>query len=226
MNKRKCLISVSIIAADPFRLGEEIQLAREGGADLIHLDVMDGHFVPNITIGTPLVEAASEKASLPLDVHLMVREPRKFLPWFLKPSVEYLSFHWEAEEHPLRAIQEIQEAGKRAGIAINPGTPEGVLDAVIPQLDFVLVMTVNPGFYGQKMVTGSVEKVARVREKLLKMNSEAAIEVDGGVTAENVEQLARSGACIFVTGNAVFKAGNPRDNVIAIRNALRKAGYD
>jgi ribulose-phosphate 3-epimerase len=226
LNNSRCYISASIIAADLLNLGRDLDEAAAGGADFVHLDVMDGHFVPNITIGTPLVEALSSSPSLPLDVHLMVREPRKFLPWFLKSPVAMVSFHWEAEEHPLRAIQEIRGEGKRAGIAINPGTPESVLDAVLPHLDFVLVMSVNPGFYGQKFEPLSVEKVARIREKLLTMNSEAVIEVDGGISAENIGKVARAGARIFVAGNAIFRQGSVRHAVALLREALKKEGYD
>ncbi|MHA2620162.1 MAG: ribulose-phosphate 3-epimerase [bacterium JZ-2024 1] len=226
MTDRKCLLSVSVIAADLYNLGSQIKSAMEGSADLIHLDVMDGHFVPNITIGTPFVEAASAMPTLPLDVHLMVREPRRFLPLFLKPPVEWVSFHWEAEEHPHRAIQEIRDAGKKAGIAINPGTPEIVLDALIPYLDFIVVMTVNPGFYGQKYVPGMLTKVAKIREKILTMNSEAVIEVDGGIHAGNIGDVIQAGARIIVAGHSAFKQGHPRKAVAALRKAILKAGYD
>jgi ribulose-phosphate 3-epimerase len=222
----RCQISASIIAADLLHLGDEIREAALGGADFIHLDVMDGHFVPNITMGTPIVEALSASPVLPVDVHLMVREPRKFIPWFLRDPVRMVSFHWEAEEHPLRAIREIEEAGLRAGIAVNPGTSEEVLGALIPHLDFILVMTVNPGFYGQRFETAMLGKIARIREILVTMNSEAVIEVDGGITRENVGETARAGARIFVAGNAIFRQGSPRNAAAALREELNRQGYD
>jgi ribulose-phosphate 3-epimerase len=198
-------IAPSILSADFNRLGEELRAAEQGGADWIHLDVMDGHFVPNITIG-PLVAGAARKATaLPLDAHLMVSEPDRYIQPFVDAGVDSLTVHVEATHHLHRTVQAIRAAGARAGVALNPGTPVEAVHEILPFVDLVLVMSVNPGFGGQRFIEQSLGKIRRVRAMLdTNGRSGADLQVDGGVTPDNVRAVVEAGASVTVAGFAVY----------------------
>ncbi|MEO2066384.1 MAG: ribulose-phosphate 3-epimerase [Desulfurobacteriaceae bacterium] len=208
----KPLLAPSILSADFGNLESEIRKVEEAGAHLLHVDVMDGRFVPNITVGIPVVESIRGKTRLPLDVHLMIVEPEKYIPRFIEAGANWISFHFEAAVHHHRIVSQIKELGAKAGIAINPSTPVSFLEEIIPYLDFVLVMSVNPGFGGQKFIERSTKKIEKLRELSLELNPELIIEVDGGIKVENVEKVLKAGARIVVAGSAVFK-GDPKRNV-------------
>lgn len=212
-------IAPSILSADFAHLGREIAAAEAGGADLIHVDVMDGHFVPNITIGPPVVRALKRVARRPLDVHLMIEDPDRYLEAFVEAGASMLSVHVEVLPHLHRTIQAIKRLGVQAGAVLNPSTPVHAIEEVAGDLDFVLVMSVNPGFGGQRFIPGSVDKIRRVRALLDRAGSRAPIEVDGGVDLETVRSVVSAGAGILVAGNAVFGTGNPEAAVRALREA-------
>ncbi len=197
-------IAPSILSADFTALGEAIAAAERGGADLIHVDVMDGHFVPNITMGPPFVAAAKRAARVPLDVHLMITEPDRYVPAFVKAGAAMVSVHVEVVPHLHRTIAHIRELGAQAGAVLNPSTPVSALEEIAPDLDFVLVMSVDPGFGGQRFIEQSVAKVRRVRELLDRVGSRAAIEIDGGIDHENAARVVAAGADILVAGSAIF----------------------
>ncbi len=200
-------IAPSILAADMARLGEQVADATAAGADYIHVDVMDGSFVPNITIGAGVVAALRPHTNLPLDVHLMIREPEKHIADFAKAGASIITVHVEACPHLHRVIQQIKEAGARAGASLNPGTPLHYLEEVLPDLDLVLVMSVNPGWGGQKFIPGSLDKINRLRHLLDERGLKAELEVDGGVNLDNAASVARAGARVLVAGTAVFHRG-------------------
>ncbi len=202
-------IAPSILSADFSKLGREIDLVATAGAHVIHVDVMDGHFVPNITIGPPVIRSIKRVCRLPLDVHLMISEPDRFIPVFVKSGADRISVHIEACPHIHRTITRIKSAGVKAGVAINPGTPVGHVVEVLPLVDFVLVMTVNPGFGGQKFITSSIDKIKRLQNVLVSRGLKAVISVDGGVNQDNILQLVEAGAKIVVVGNSIFGARNP-----------------
>jgi ribulose-phosphate 3-epimerase len=212
-------IAPSILSADFAHLAREIAAAEAGGADLIHVDVMDGHFVPNITIGPPVVRAVKRVARRPLDVHLMIEDPDRYLEAFVEAGASMLSVHVEVLPHLHRTLQAIKRLGVQAGAVINPSTPVAALEEVAGDVDFVLVMSVNPGFGGQRFIPGSVDKIRRVRALLDRAGSHAPIEVDGGVDLETVRSVVSAGANILVAGNAVFGGGNPEAAVRALREA-------
>ena len=197
-------IAPSILSADFSRLGEEIRAAEAAGAHLVHVDVMDGHFVPNITIGPPVVQSLRKVTRLPLDVHLMIADPDRFLGDFVKAGADYLTVHLEASVHLHRTIQFIKESGVKAGVSINPATPVGSLEAIIRDVDMVLLMSVNPGFGGQKFIPSTMEKLAALKKMISETGSPAVIEVDGGVTTANAAGIAAAGAEILVMGSAFF----------------------
>jgi ribulose-phosphate 3-epimerase len=214
-------IAPSILSADFTRLGEQIREADAAGADWIHVDVMDGHFVPNITIGPLVAEAARRATELPLDVHLMIEAPERYLAAFARAGAASLTVHAETCVHLHRIIQQVRELGVRAGVAINPATPVEALGEILPDLDLVLLMSVNPGFGGQSYIPASTAKIARLR-RLIDERAAARVElvVDGGVGVENARAVVAAGADVLVAGSAVFNArGTVRENLEALRSA-------
>ncbi len=201
-------IAPSILSADFSRLGEEIKAIDHAGADYIHVDVMDGHFVPNITIGPLVVDAIRPVTELPLDVHLMIENPDQYIPDFAKAGADIIVVHAEAVRHLHRTVQLIKSLGKKAGVSLNPATSLSVLDIILPELDLVLLMTVNPGFGGQSFIASSLPKIAELRRHIDALGLPIELEVDGGVKVDNIEQIARSGADVFVAGSAVFGASD------------------
>jgi ribulose-phosphate 3-epimerase len=202
---RKIKVAPSILSADFGRLADEIKAVEKAGADLIHIDVMDGHFVPNITIGPLIVEAARKATKLPLDVHLMIDRPEQYINAFAKAGADYLTVHVEATNHLNRLVQMMKEhKGVRAGVSLNPATPLSSLDYILDTIDMVLIMSVNPGFGGQAFIPSSLEKIGRLRKKIEDRGLKVEIEVDGGVKPENAAEIFRAGADILVAGSAVF----------------------
>lgn len=217
-------IAPSILAADFARLGEEVAKVEAAGADLIHVDVMDGHFVPNLTIGPPIVEALRAVTSLPLDVHLMITNPDDFIPEFAKAGATYLTVHTETCPHLHRTIQSIKELGVKAGVTLNPATPLSTLEEIIADVDLVLIMSVNPGFGGQSFITRSLDKISRAKQMIARSGSHALLEVDGGIKIETVTEVVKAGADILVAGSAIFNSGNYAETIQAFRSAARDSG--
>ena len=201
------LLAPSILSADFARLGEEVASAVRGGARLVHLDVMDGHFVPNLTLGPAVVTCLSRSTGLFLDCHLMIEDPGALIPSFIDAGANSISVHVEAVPHLHRTIHLIRDGGARAGVALNPATPIEAVDLILPDVDFVLVMSVNPGFGGQKFIPGSVDKIRALAERIRRRELAVAIEVDGGVSETNARDLAEAGAGLLVAGSAVFGGG-------------------
>ncbi len=201
-------IAPSILSADFSRLGDEIRAVESAGADYIHIDVMDGHFVPNITIGPLIVEAARRVTTLPLDVHLMIENPDLYIPDFARAGADIIVVHAEATSHLHRSVQLIKSFGKKAGVSLNPATPLELLDYIVDDLDLVLLMTVNPGFGGQSFIEACLPKIRSLRAMLDRRGSEAELEVDGGVKLSNMAQISHAGADVFVAGSAVFGAAD------------------
>ncbi|MCZ6873524.1 MAG: ribulose-phosphate 3-epimerase [bacterium] len=210
-------IAPSILAADFAHLADEISRVEAAGADLLHVDVMDGHFVPNLTIGPPVIKAIAAVTKLPLDIHLMVEEPDALLPAFIDAGSSYLSVHVEACRHLHRTIQLIKSAGVQAGVVLNPATSLQSLDEILPELDFVLLMSVNPGFGGQHFITSTLNKIQRLKQQLSKRQLDVAIEVDGGVKLSNAAQICQAGADILVAGTAIFGQENYADVIRNLR---------
>ncbi len=201
-------IAPSILSADFSRLGDEIRAVEAGGADYVHVDVMDGHFVPNITIGPLVVEAARKVTGLPLDVHLMISNPDSYVPAFAEAGADIIVVHAEASLHLHRTVQLIRSLGKKAGVALNPATPLQCLEYILEDLDLVLLMTVNPGFGGQSFIEACLPKIHAPRGMLDKRGLETELEVDGGVKTDNIERISHAGADVFVAGSAVFGSGD------------------
>ena len=203
------ILAPSILSADFGRLAEEIAAVERGGAGLVHVDVMDGHFVPNITLGPPVVKSIRKATRLPLDVHLMIEDADRYVDAFADAGASWVSLHVEAVPHLERTVAHLKERGVRPGVALNPATPLSTLEEILPELHHVLVMSVNPGFSGQRFIPSSLEKVRRLRAQIQARGLSTLIEVDGGVDASNIRDLAQAGAEAFVAGNAVYGTGDP-----------------
>jgi ribulose-phosphate 3-epimerase len=212
-------IAPSILSADFAALGEQIAAAERGGADLIHVDVMDGHFVPNLTIGPPVVKSISRVAKVPLDVHLMIEEPDRYLEAFVRAGAAMISVHVEVLPHLHRTIQAIKQLGAKAGVALNPSTPIVALEEIAGDVDHVPVMSVNPGFGGQTFIPRSESKIAAVRALLDRQGNAAPIEVDGGIDRTNAARIVEAGATILVAGNSIFGTGDPERAMRELRAA-------
>ncbi|MCA1593846.1 MAG: ribulose-phosphate 3-epimerase [Acidobacteria bacterium] len=211
-------IAPSILSADFARLGEQLAAVERGGATIIHVDVMDGHFVPNITVGLPVVRSLSRATQLPLDTHLMISEPGRYAELFVEAGARMVSVHIEADPHIHRTLAAIRKKGAQAGIVINPATPLGALDEALQFADYVLLMSVNPGFGGQEFIETSVEKVRRLRRMIDERKLSTRIEIDGGVDKDNIGKIASAGAEIMVAGTAVFGQSDPER---AVRELLK-----
>jgi len=216
-------IAPSLLSADFARLGEAIALAERAGADLIHFDVMDGHFVPNITIGPPVLKSLARVARLPIDVHLMIENPDRYVEAFVEAGAASVTVHAEAAVHLHRTVHLIKSLGASAGVALNPATPVGALEEIAADVDYVLVMTVNPGFGGQTFIPRSESKVRLVRDLLNRAGSSAPIEVDGGIDVHTAPRIVAAGADILVAGNAVFGAADPERAIRELRAAATAA---
>ena len=213
-------IAPSILSADFSRLGEEIKAVEKAGADLIHVDVMDGHYVPNITIGPGVVSSLRKTTSLPFDVHLMIEDPDRYIDAFVDAGSNIITVHAEAVIHLHRTVNYIKEKGVKAGVSLNPSTPLACVEEILPDIDLLLIMTVNPGFGGQKFISGMLPKIRKARELAQTRGLTMAIEVDGGVTAENIGTLAEAGADIFVAGAAIFGSPSYSDTINRMKAIL------
>lgn len=207
------LIAPSILSADFLNLGRDIEMVNNSEADWFHLDVMDGSYVPNISYGMSIISQMKKAATKTFDVHLMIVNPEKYFEEFKKAGADVLTVHYEASTHLHRSVQAIKALGMKAGVALNPHTPVSVLEDIIAELDLVLIMSVNPGFGGQKFITRALDKISAVKNMIAKAGSNTLIEVDGGVTLDNAGQLVSAGADVLVAGNTVFSAPDPADMI-------------
>jgi ribulose-phosphate 3-epimerase len=211
-------VAPSILSADFSKLGDEIRAIEEGGADLVHIDVMDGNFVPNITIGPVVVKSIRPLTKMPFDVHLMVRRPQDYVEDFIDAGADIITVHVESEHNPHETIKHIHDLGKEAGIVLNPGTPLEVAEGFVSEIEMVLIMTVNPGFGGQKFMPDVVHKITQAKEFIGKEGLDVDIEVDGGITSENARLVSDAGGEILVAGSFVFK-GVPKENICSLKDA-------
>ena len=218
-NSRTIDIAPSILSADFSRLGEEIEAVKRGGAALLHVDVMDGHFVPNITVGLPVVKSLARVTDLPIDAHLMISEPGRYAQQFVEAGAAMVSVHVEADAHLHRTLMSIKSAGGQAGVVLNPMTPIESLSEVLAFADYVLVMSVNPGFGGQKFISTAVDKIRRLRQMINQHQVDVRIEVDGGIDLENIGTVVSAGAEIIVSGSAIFGEKDPEAAVRNLKNA-------
>jgi ribulose-phosphate 3-epimerase len=218
-------IAPSILSADFARLADAVHEAEAAGADWIHVDCMDGHFVPNLTIGAPVVKALKKETKLPLDVHLMIEKPEQLVPAFIDAGADYLTVHVEAATHLHRTIEQIRELGARPGVSLNPATPLSAIEEILPYVDLVLVMSVNPGFGGQRYIPTSTQKIAMLRKQLEARHLwPIEIEVDGGISVKTLPEVIEAGASVVVAGAAVFnRDGSVSDNIRALRDAASHA---
>jgi ribulose-phosphate 3-epimerase len=219
MNGRSIDIAPSILSADFSRLGAEIEAVTRGGATILHVDVMDGHFVPNLTVGLPVVKSIAKATELLIDTHLMISEPGRYAQQFVEAGARMVSVHVEADAHLHRTLASIKSAGAQAGVVLNPATPIETLGEALPFADYVLVMSVNPGFGGQKFITTSIDKVRRLRRMIQERQLETRIEIDGGIGLENIASVVAAGAEIIVAGSAIFGASDPEAAVREMREA-------
>ncbi len=219
MNDRIIDIAPSILSADFSRLGDEIEAVKRGGATILHVDVMDGHFVPNLTVGLPVVQSIAAASDLPIDAHLMISEPGRYAEEFVAAGAKMVSVHVEADAHLHRTLSSIRKAGAQAGVVLNPATPIESLAEALPYADYVLVMSVNPGFGGQKFISTSTDKVRRLRQMIDARQLDVRIEIDGGIGLDNIAAVVSAGAEIIVAGSAIFGTGNPETAARALREA-------
>ena len=210
-------IAPSILSADFSRLGEEVQAIDRAGADYIHVDVMDGHFVPNITIGPLVVDALRKVTAKPLDVHLMIENPDRYIPDFARAGADIITIHQEAVAHLHRTVQLIKSLGKQAGVSLNPATPVETLDVILDELDLVLVMSVNPGFGGQAFIPSALDKIRALRQRITQRGLATELQVDGGVKVDNIREVVAAGADVLVAGSAVFNSDDYAATITALR---------
>jgi len=220
------MLAPSILSADFSRLGKEVAAVEKAGADIIHVDVMDGHFVPNITIGPLVVEAVRKVTKLPVDVHLMIEAPDRYIEDFAKAGADYITVHAEVLPHLNRTLRAIRDLGVKAGAVLNPSTPLGALDWVWEYMDMLLIMSVNPGFGGQSFIPNSLEKISAARELIDSLDYDVLIEVDGGVKVDNAAEVVKAGADVLVAGSAVFGTDDYEKTVTAFKAAMEKGTRD
>jgi len=220
---RPTLIAPSILSADFAHLADEVAAVERGGADLLHVDVMDGHFVPNLTVGPPIVESLKKVTKLPLDCHLMMTNADAFIDEFASAGADYLTVHVEACPHLHRTVQAIKERGVKAGVTLNPATSLHTIEEILPEVDLVLIMSVNPGFGGQKFITSCLQKIVTTRQMIDRARSRALLEVDGGVKVDNAAQILAAGADVLVAGSAIFTSRDYAATIAALRAAGQPA---